>query len=135
MNRSARLITTVDLRGLGSIPIDNAEAALRFVRHWRAGWAADVEVGVSQANEDLAGTRSGASTQSIGRPELSVVLPVTMRRRIFQTEYTFFSLMLLALDGLISFSFVPLRIITFLRFAVSFLSIYSRNFMSRLSFS
>jgi len=40
-----------------------------------------------------------------------------------QSKYSFFGLMLLALDGLISFSFVPLRIITFLGFAVSFLSI------------
>jgi dolichol-phosphate mannosyltransferase len=39
------------------------------------------------------------------------------------TKYTFGRLMLLALDGLISFSFVPLRMITFLGFSVSFLSI------------
>ena len=40
-----------------------------------------------------------------------------------QTKYTFGRLILLALDGLISFSYVPLRMITFLGFSVSFLSI------------
>src|SRR5687768_16648556 len=44
-------------------------------------------------------------------------------RHAGKSKYSFFGLMLLALDGLISFSFVPLRIITFLGFAVSFLSI------------
>jgi dolichol-phosphate mannosyltransferase len=44
-------------------------------------------------------------------------------RHAGQSKYTFFRLMLLALDGLISFSYMPLRIITFLGFVISFLSI------------
>lgn len=44
-------------------------------------------------------------------------------RHAGRPKYTFFGLMVLALDGLVSFSYVPLRIITLLGFAVSFLSI------------
>lgn len=44
-------------------------------------------------------------------------------RHAGRSKYTVFGLMVLALDGLVSFSYVPLRIITFLGFAVSFLSI------------
>jgi polyisoprenyl-phosphate glycosyltransferase len=41
-----------------------------------------------------------------------------------QSKYTFGRLILLALDGLISFSYVPLRFITFLGLGVSYLSIF-----------
>jgi glycosyltransferase involved in cell wall biosynthesis len=45
-----------------------------------------------------------------------------------KSKYTFFGLLLLALDGLISFSYVPLRVITFLGFMVSMLSILLAGF-------
>jgi polyisoprenyl-phosphate glycosyltransferase len=39
-----------------------------------------------------------------------------------KSKYSFFGLMLLALDGLVSFSYLPLRVITLLGFAVSLVS-------------
>jgi polyisoprenyl-phosphate glycosyltransferase len=44
-------------------------------------------------------------------------------RHAGKSKYTFFALMLLALDGLVAFSYMPLRIITFLGFTVSLMSI------------
>ena len=44
-------------------------------------------------------------------------------RHAGKSKYSVFGLMVLALDGLVSFSYVPLRIITFIGFVVSLMSI------------
>ncbi len=79
MSKSARRINEqvgIDLRGVGRIPVDNAEAALRFCQALaRQVTAEATSVGVEPCH-DISDIEPGGSAQSTAQPELSVVLPV-----------------------------------------------------------
>jgi glycosyltransferase involved in cell wall biosynthesis len=70
-----------------------------------------------ERNRFVRGIRSWVGLKQVGLPFERAA------RHAGESKYTFSRLMLLALDGLISFSYVPLRLITFLGFSVSALSI------------
>ena len=79
--------------------------------------AVDLLKGMPERSRFLRGIRSWIGLKQIGVPF------ERHERYAGRSKYGFFGLMLLALDGLVSFSFVPLRIITFLGFMVSLMSI------------
>jgi glycosyltransferase involved in cell wall biosynthesis len=77
----------------------------------------DLLQSMPERNRFVRGIRSWVGFKQIGVPFEREA------RYAGKSKYTFLGLMLLALDGLVSFSYVPLRIITFLGFTVSFISI------------
>jgi glycosyltransferase involved in cell wall biosynthesis len=78
----------------------------------------DLLKSMPERNRFVRGIRSWVGLNQVG-------LPFERRARHAGTsKYTIGRLMLLALDGLISFSYVPLRIITALGLSVSFLSLF-----------
>jgi dolichol-phosphate mannosyltransferase len=77
----------------------------------------DLLKSMPERNRFVRGIRSWVGFKQVGIPF------ERHARNAGKSKYTFFGLMLLALDGLVSFSYVPLRIITFLGFTVSLMSI------------
>ena len=78
----------------------------------------DLLKNMPERNRFVRGIRSWVGFSQVG-------LPFERHARHAGTsKYTFGRLMLLALDGLISFSYVPLRVITPLGLSVSFLSLF-----------
>jgi hypothetical protein len=76
----------------------------------------DLLVRMPERNRFVRGIRSWVGFKQIGVPY------ERHARHAGAPKYTFRKLLYLALDGLISFSHMPLRIITLLGFTVSFLS-------------
>ena len=76
----------------------------------------DELVGMPERNRFVRGIRSWVGFKQIGVPY------ERQARHAGSPKYTFRKLLYLALDGLVSFSHMPLRIITILGFAVSALS-------------
>jgi glycosyltransferase involved in cell wall biosynthesis len=77
----------------------------------------DILVSMPERNRFVRGIRSWVGLDQVG-------VPYTRDARYAgKPKFTFSRLVYLALDGLISFSFIPLRMITLLGFGVSFLSI------------
>lgn len=70
-----------------------------------------------ERNRFVRGIRSWIGLKQLGVPS------ERQARHAGKPKYGFFRLMLLALDGLVSFSYIPLRIITFLGFLVSLMSL------------
>jgi polyisoprenyl-phosphate glycosyltransferase len=77
----------------------------------------DLLVGMPERNRFVRGIRSWIGLRQVG------LAYERQARHAGQPKYTFSRLVYLALDGLISFSYVPLRVITLLGFGVSLLSI------------
>ena len=82
----------------------------------------DELVGMPERNRFVRGIRSWVGFKQIGVPY------ERQARHAGSPKYTFRKLLYLALDGLISFSHTPLRIITILGFTVSFLSFLVASF-------
>jgi dolichol-phosphate mannosyltransferase len=75
-----------------------------------------------ERNRFIRGIRSWIGLNQIG-------LSIERHARVAgKPKYTFGRLIILALDGLISFSYMPLRIITMLGFCISLLSILAASF-------
>lgn len=77
----------------------------------------DLLVSMPERNRFVRGIRSWVGFKQVGLPYERGA------RNAGRSKYTFNKLVYLALDGLISFSYVPLRLISMLGFGVSFLSI------------
>ena len=77
----------------------------------------DLLVSMSERNRFVRGIRSWIGLRQVG------LAYERHARHAGQPKYTFSRLVYLALDGLVSFSYVPLRVITLLGFGVSLLSI------------
>jgi polyisoprenyl-phosphate glycosyltransferase len=77
----------------------------------------DLLAGMPERNRFVRGIRSWIGLNQVG------LAYERQARHTGRPKYTFTRLVYLALDGLVSFSFVPLRVITMLGFAVSLLSI------------
>ena len=77
----------------------------------------DLLVGMPERNRFVRGIRSWVGLNQVGLPY------ERHARHAGQPKYTLGKLVVLALDGLISFSYIPLRVIGFLGFAVSLISI------------
>lgn len=79
MSKSVRRLAelgALGLRSSGRIPIDNADAALRFCQALARQLDADSATVGLDASDDISNIQAGASAQNRARPELSVVLPV-----------------------------------------------------------
>lgn len=79
MSKSARRLAelgALGLRSSGRIPIDNADAALRFCQALARQLDADSATVGLDASDDVSNIQAGASAQNSAQPELSVVLPV-----------------------------------------------------------
>ena len=79
MSKSARRLGelgALGLRSSGRIPIDNAEAALRFCQALARQLDADSATVGLDASDDISNIQAGAAAQNSAQPELSVVLPV-----------------------------------------------------------
>ena len=79
MSKSARRLAelgALGLRSSGRIPIDNAEAALRFCQALARQLDADSATVGLDASDDISNIQAGAAAQNSAQPELSVVLPV-----------------------------------------------------------
>src|SRR5262249_20331272 len=82
----------------------------------------DLLIGMPERNRFIRGIRSWVGLKQVG-------FPIERHARIAgKPKYTFRRLMLLALDGLVSFSYLPLRIITISGFGISLLSILTAVF-------
>jgi dolichol-phosphate mannosyltransferase len=77
----------------------------------------DLLVSMPEHNRFVRGIRSWVGFKQVGLPYERGA------RNAGQPKYTFRRLIYLALDGLVSFSFIPLRFISILGFSVSMLSI------------
>jgi glycosyltransferase involved in cell wall biosynthesis len=77
----------------------------------------DVLIGMPERNRFVRGIRSWVGLNQVG------LAYERQARHAGQPKFTFTRLIYLALDGLVSFSFIPLRVITMLGFGVSLLSI------------
>ena len=77
----------------------------------------DVLVSMPERNRFLRGIRSWVGLNQVG------LVYERDSRHAGRPKYTFNRLLYLALDGLVSFSYIPLRVITFLGFGVSLMSI------------
>ena len=77
----------------------------------------DLLVGMPERNRFVRGIRSWVGLDQVG------LAYERHARHAGKPKFTFSRLIYLALDGLVSFSYVPLRVITMLGLAVSFLSI------------
>jgi dolichol-phosphate mannosyltransferase len=77
----------------------------------------DLLVGMPERNRFVRGIRSWIGLKQIG------LAYERQSRHAGKPKYTFSRLIYLALDGLVSFSYLPLRVITLLGFSVSLLSI------------
>jgi len=77
----------------------------------------DLLVGMPERNRFVRGIRSWVGLDQVG------LAYERHARQAGQPKFTFTRLVYLALDGLVSFSYVPLRVITMLGLAVSFVSI------------
>ena len=77
----------------------------------------DLLVGMPERNRFVRGIRSWVGMDQVG------LAYERHARQAGQPKFTFMRLPYLALDGLVSFSYVPLRVITMLGFGVSLLSI------------
>jgi dolichol-phosphate mannosyltransferase len=77
----------------------------------------DLLVGMPERNRFVRGIRSWVGLDQVG------LAYERHARHTGKTKFTFTRLIYLALDGLISFSYVPLRVITMLGLAVSFISL------------
>jgi polyisoprenyl-phosphate glycosyltransferase len=93
------------------IPLDSGDFCVMDRR------VVDLLRSMPERNRFVRGIRSWVGLKQVGLPFERAA------RHAGESKYTFSRLMLLALDGLISFSYVPLRLITFLGFSVSALSI------------
>lgn len=78
----------------------------------------DTIVSMPERNRFVRGIRSWVGYKQVG------LAYERHARNAGKPKYTFSRLIYLALDGLISFSYIPLRLITFLGFSVSLLSIF-----------
>jgi glycosyltransferase involved in cell wall biosynthesis len=103
--RLLRHVSNVD------IPLDAGDFCLMDRR------VVDLLKNMPERNRFVRGIRSWVGLRQVGVPF------ERHARYAGKSKYTFFGLLLLALDGLISFSYVPLRVITFLGFIVSTISI------------
>ncbi len=93
------------------IPLDAGDFCLMDRR------VVDLLKSMPERNRFVRGIRSWVGLRQVG------VLFERQARHAGTSKYTVGRLMILALDGLISFSYVPLRIITFLGLSVSLLSL------------
>jgi glycosyltransferase involved in cell wall biosynthesis len=82
----------------------------------------DLLKSMPERNRFVRGIRSWVGFRQVGLPF------ERHTRHAGKSKYTFGGLMLLALDGLISFSYVPLRVITLLGLSVSFMSLFMAVF-------
>lgn len=103
--RVLRQVSNID------IPLDAGDFCMMDRR------VVDLLKSMPERNRFVRGIRSWVGLKQIG-------VPVERQARFSGiSKYTFGRLLLLALDGLISFSYVPLRLITFLGMGVSILAI------------
>jgi polyisoprenyl-phosphate glycosyltransferase len=108
--RLLRRVATIE------IPLDSGDFCIMDRR------VVDLLISMPERNRFVRGIRSWVGLNQIG-------LPVERHARSAgKPKYTFGRLLLLALDGLISFSYLPLRTITMLGFSISFLSIFAAVF-------
>lgn len=94
------------------IPLDSGDFCIMDRR------VVDVLTGMPERNRFVRGIRSWIGLNQVGLPY------ERQRRNAGKPKYTFSRLVFLALDGLVSFSFLPLRMITVVGFAVSLISIF-----------
>ncbi len=94
-----------------SIPLDSGDFCIMDRR------VVEVLTGMPERNRFVRGLRSWIGLDQIG------LAYERANRYAGQTKYTYSRLIYLALDGLVSFSFVPLRAITLLGFTVSVISV------------
>ena len=98
------------------IPLDSGDFCIMDRR------VVDLLNGMPERNRFIRGIRSWVGLNQTG-------LPIERDARVAgRPKYTLSRLTLLALDGLISFSYLPLRIITMLGFGISFFSIFMAVF-------
>jgi len=98
------------------IPLDSGDFCIMDRR------VVDLLISMPERNRFVRGIRSWVGLNQSG-------LPVERQARSAgKPKYTFGRLLLLALDGLISFSYLPLRTITMLGFSISLLSIFAAVF-------
>jgi polyisoprenyl-phosphate glycosyltransferase len=98
------------------IPLDSGDFCIMDRR------VVDLLISMPERNRFIRGIRSWVGLNQVG-------LPIERHARIAgKPKYTFRHLMILALDGLVSFSYLPLRIITILGFSISLLSIFAAIF-------
>lgn len=79
MSKSARRISKLarsDLGGVGGIPVDNAEAALRFCQALARQVSAQASAVGIERSDGVSDIDEGAWAENTAEPELSVVLPV-----------------------------------------------------------
>ena len=108
--RLLRRIATIE------IPLDSGDFCIMDRR------VVDLLISMPERNRFVRGIRSWVGLNQSG-------LPVERQARSAgKPKYTFARLLLLALDGLISFSYLPLRTITMLGFSISLLSIFAAVF-------
>src|SRR5207253_8666417 len=82
----------------------------------------DLLVGMPERNRFVRGIRSWVGLDQVG------LAYERHARHAGTPKFTFMQLLYLALDGLFSFSYVPLRVITMLGFGVSLMSIVLATF-------
>jgi polyisoprenyl-phosphate glycosyltransferase len=98
------------------IPLDSGDFCIMDRR------VVDLLRSMPERNRFIRGIRSWVGLNQAG-------LPIERHARIAgKPKYTFRRLILLALDGLVSFSYLPLRIITISGFSISLLSIFTAIF-------
>ena len=98
------------------IPLDSGDFCIMDRR------VVDLLRSMPERNRFVRGIRSWVGLNQAG-------LPIERHARIAgKPKYTFRRLMLLALDGFVSFSYLPLRIITISGFSISLLSIFAAVF-------
>jgi polyisoprenyl-phosphate glycosyltransferase len=108
--RLLRRIATIE------IPLDSGDFCIMDRR------VVDLLISMPERNRFVRGIRSWVGLNQAG-------LPIERHARIAgKPKYTFRRLMLLALDGFVSFSYLPLRIITISGFSISLLSILTAVF-------
>jgi len=108
--RLLRRIATIE------IPLDSGDFCIMDRR------VVDLLISMPERNRFVRGIRSWVGLNQSG-------LPVERQARSAgKPKYTFGRLLLLALNGLISFSYLPLRTITMLGFSISLLSIFAAVF-------
>jgi glycosyltransferase involved in cell wall biosynthesis len=94
-----------------NIPLDAGDFCIMDRR------VVDLLNGMPERNRFVRGIRSWVGLDQVGLEY------ERQARHAGQTKYTFSRLLYLAIDGLVSFSFVPLRIITAMGFSISVLSL------------
>lgn len=108
--RLLRQVSNID------IPLDAGDFCIMDRR------VVDLLNSMPERNRFVRGIRSWVGLRQVGVPF------ERQKRHAGSSKYTIERLMLLALDGLISFSYVPLRIITLLGLSVSLLSLFMAAF-------